>query len=186
MESLLNNLRNLLGIFVFLLVTVVLFFIFRLGVFKPVHLAYVDKPALMAVAAEKMGPYHEILPKLQEVEAWIKSQGMTCDESFGEFLDNPSQVEHERLRAWVGCLVESPPTATLPEGFTLRQWPARSYLEARFEGSPALSAFKVYSKAFDDLREKRLEMSGPVLEIYRVKGDFEVETSTLFPVASKP
>lgn len=171
-------------VFFAIFVTVVggaIFLAVRNGVFKPVAFTVEDRPAFRVIYVLNYGPYHKILPSLQRVETWVKSKGLPCDRTFGEFIDDPGLAEPERLRSHVGCLIDQDPPP-LEEDFALKQFPARRYLVGQFAGSPALGPFKVYSKMGGELARHSLSLDGSVIEIYQFtpRGDFE--TQYLFPV----
>lgn len=164
-----------------------IFFSIRLGFWRPVALTVEEAGPWAFVSKQHMGPYHEILGTLEEVEKWVRAQGLTCTQTFGEFLDDPNVVEHERLRANTGCLLspdlaKEPALASLPDGFSNREVPRRRYVVGSFTGSPALGPFKVYGPAASLMREKNLREDGPIIEVYTVKGDFEMTTTYYFPV----
>ncbi len=43
----------------------------------------------------------------------MQSQGAPCTRTFGEYMDDPQQVEEARLRSRVGCIVETAPAVCL-------------------------------------------------------------------------
>ena len=162
---------------------------FRNGVFKPVNFDQQITGLPPALYKEHIGPYHKILPTLNEVEAFAKTVGADCVQSFGEFIDDPNSTEAERLRADVGCLV-SPTVIEAKDfaekakaaGILVKRFPTRAYLIAQFAGSPALGPVKVYSKMEAELRERRLQIDGHPIEVYRLLESGGLETRYLFPV----
>ncbi len=154
----------------------------RLGVLKDVHVAESEEGPYRQVYAKHVGAYHKIVAVLDKVENWAEDNGEKCGLSFGEFLDDPRQVDEDRLQSLAGCIVEkdwSP--AELPEGLLYREVPRKRYVMAVFNGAPSISPYKVYPKVFAYLEEKKLKLTGPIMEIYRVIIDNAVETKYLFP-----
>lgn len=151
------------------------------GAWKSVTVSEADFGPFTMIYKEYSGPYHKILPTIQEVEAWVKSQGLGCTQSFGEYLDDPNVVEHERLRSRGGCLVTQVPEQ-LPPGIQTQIIPLRHYVVGEFTGSPALGPLKVYGKINQHLEKNRMKITAPILEIYNVTSETEVMTQYLFPI----
>lgn len=170
----------LLTIFLLFLGFIVSLFI-RSGAWKSVTVTESHLGPYSMIYKEYSGPYHKILPTIQEVETWAKTAGLDCGQSFGEYLDDPNVVEHERLRSRGGCIVSQIPES-LPSGFLSQTIPLRHYVVGEFSGSPALGPLKVYGKMTNYLETNRLKMNAPVIEIYNVKSETEVVTKYLFPV----
>lgn len=156
-----------------------------LGGFKEPRFMVLEQGPLHLVYVSHSGAYHEIGPKIESVEAWAHSRGYACDRTFGEYLDNPSAVDQDRLRSQGGCVMKESVRDALPEGMKYEERPARRYLVGTFEGSPAIGPFKVYPKAYETMESQRLKSDGPTIEIYTVHGT-SVTTQYLFPVAPPP
>lgn len=171
-------LAGIFGIFVVFVLTVFL----KSGAWKSVEVSEVTVGPYNMVFKDFVGPYHKIVGTIQEVESWAKSQGLDCSSSFGEYLDDPDVVEHERLRSRGGCILAEIPTQ-LPEGFQSQKMESRLYVMGSFAGSPALGPLKVYGHIEDYIVNHHLKKSAAVLEIYHVKNEKEVETQYLFPVS---
>lgn len=156
----------------------------RLGVLKDVQITESEEGPYRQVYANHVGPYHKIVPVLEKVEKWAKDNAETCELSFGEYLDDPKQVDEDRLQSLGGCIVQKEwSSANLPEGLFYREVPQKPYVVARFGGAPSISPYKVYPKAFEYMAAQSLSISGPVMEVYRVVIDNTVETKYLFPTA---
>ena len=149
------------------------------GAFKPVIISEKKTGPFLMIYKDHTGPYHKIVPIIEEVEQWAKSHGLDCPLSFGEYLDNPDTTEEGRLRSRGGCLVSEIPS-NLPEGFKSQIIPEKSYVTALFEGSPGIGPLKVYPRVFDYFEENRLARSESVLEIYEVQGPQKMVTNYYF------
>jgi hypothetical protein len=158
---------------------------YYLGAFLPVEFTEKQLPPFHIVYKAHIGPYHKIVPTLDEVAKMVASYGETCERSFGEFLDNPKEVEEDRLQAHVGCIVEKEIT-DLPGGYSYGLINHRNYLVSTFYGSPAIGPLKVYPKAQKILAERPQDSAGPPIEIYRIidAGSNKMETTYLFPLNS--
>ena len=60
--------------------------------------------------------------------------------------------------------------------------PARNYILARFDGSPWLGPYKVYSKVAEVADKKKIRISEPVIELYKLIDPKHLETTYLFPI----
>lgn len=153
-----------------------------LGVFKPVVISEKRAGPFQMLYKTHIGPYHKIVPLIEEVEKWSRSQGLDCKLSFGEYLDNPETTEEPRLRSRGGCIVDRFPE-TLPEGFEKQSLPEKNYVTAVFEGSPGIGPMKVYPKAFEYIQEQRLTRDGEsVIEIYEIHSPESMTTTYYFPL----
>lgn len=156
------------------------------GYFKPVTLTEGPAGPFRLLGKEHIGPYHKIVPVIEEVEAFAKERGIPCPLSFGQYFDNPKQTEEIRLRSRGGCVIAADTdlgTAALPEGITVTEYPAGDFVMATFEGSPGIGPFKAYPAALKRIEEKRYAFEGwNVLETYAVRGDTDVTTTYYFPL----
>lgn len=151
----------------------------HLGLAKPVDITTEDAGPFVFLFKEHMGAYHEIGKVITEVERWAIAQNQPCSKTFGEYLDDPSLVDQDRLRSLGGCIVPVKPEVPLPEGFSVKEMPRQQFVVARFSGSPAVGPFKVYPKVHSFFAEKRIKAPTSNLEIYTVNGQ-QVNTEYLF------
>jgi AraC family transcriptional regulator len=179
----------ILGAIVGVILGIATYFSLYLGAFKPVVLAEKTEGPLTLIYKVHIGAYHKIVPTLDEVQAWVESQKLVCQRTFGEFLDDPRVNEEGRLRANVGCVIENStanlpvPLPTLyPEGFKHDVRPAKKYVTAVFEGSPAIGPSKVYPKVEEYFEAKNSKQAGPAIEIYEIHSQKAMTTTYLFPM----
>jgi hypothetical protein len=179
------KLRHIVSVTFFLILALLTYLAIYLGAFKPVQISLGEEGPYNLVSKAHMGAYHKIVPVIEEVEKWVRSQGLPCRLSFGEYLDDPKKVEQERLRSNGGCLIDQPLGSPLPEGFAQKTLPRQFFIKAHFEGSPAIGPYKVYLKAQDLMEEKGLLPNGPVYEIYEIIDPKKMKTTYLFSVMLK-
>ena len=153
-----------------------------LGSFKPVIIEEKTVGPLYLISKKHMGPYHKIVPVIEEVEKWAKDNGLDCRLSFGLYLDNPQASEEARLRSKGGCLIDQPISTPLPEGFTSEALPARLYITAQFEGSPGIGPLKVYPKVHKYSEDQRRILEEWVMEVYEVHSQEAMTTTYYFPI----
>jgi hypothetical protein len=178
------KIRHIVSFTFFLIISLLVYLFFHLGAYKSVSLEVKEQGPFLFVYKEHIGPYHKIVPVIEEVEKWTKSQGEACSKSFGEFLDDPKSVEQERLRSHAGCLI-SKMISNLPPGYKIEELPKQLFLYGVFEGSPAIGPYKVYMKASEFMEKKGYLPNGSVIEIYEIFPDKKMTTEYYFKIKSK-
>ncbi|XGC79914.1 GyrI-like domain-containing protein [Bdellovibrio bacteriovorus] len=174
-------------ILVFVAVALISFGLFLsnyLGAFKGVDITTANQGPFTTVYLEHVGPYHKVNKIIEKVEKEMKAKNTECGRTFGEYLDDPRQVEEARLRSKVGCIVAKVPEG-LPEEFKTGEIPGRQYVVATFTGSPGIGPLKVYPRVNDYLLKQNLKQTGSVVEIYEIHSITEknaMTTTYLFPV----
>lgn len=162
------------------------------GAFKSVTVAIDQRPAYTVVYKDFTGPYHKIVANIEEVEKWFKSQGLSCRLSFGEYFDDPRQVEEGRLKSRGGCLLDpqkpeeekilAEKKSQLPAEFKSDILPATEAVVALFTGAPGIGPLKVYPKAEEFMIENKLKRKGSVIEIYEVFDQQSMQTIYMWPI----
>lgn len=153
---------------------------YYLGAYKEPVIQEDSVPAFHILYKTHVGPYHEINPLIAEVEAWAKDNDIKCPQTFGEYIDDPAQMEPERLMSHGGCIVDEP-VPSPAKGMKQRLVPAGKYVVATFDGSPSIGPFKVYPEVYEYAKTQRLALEQEVFEIYTHKGD-SFTTRFLFPI----
>lgn len=177
------KLHRIVSLIFFSILVVLAFLAFRLGAFLPVEMSIQNKTNFWIVYKKHQGAYHKIVPILEEVEKQVRLNNENCQYSFGQFFDNPKEIEAERLRAHVGCLIQNPELfKDLPQGYYLESFKGGDFLRAYFKGSPAIGPYKVYTKAMEELKERGLKKWPFVMEIYEITSEQKVHTEYLFPL----
>ena len=152
-----------------------------IGAFKSATVESAIKGPYKMIFKDHTGPYHKIVPAIEEVEKWVKANGQDCRFSFGEYIDDPHAVEQERLKSRGGCLVETF-IDNMPEGFKTQEIPEQKFVRGFFTGSPAIGPYKVYDKAQEYMELNQFKPKRPVFEIYEVKTGKEMNTEYLFSI----
>lgn len=153
-----------------------------LGAFRSVQLSDGPVPAMTLIGKEHVGPYHKIVPVIQEVETWAKEAGLDCTRSFGLYLDDPEEVDEPRLKSFGGCVLADAKVPELPEGLSVRVFSAPHFVKALFEGSPGIGPFKVYPRVKEYIHAKGFHPLPSVLEVYIVHSAKAMTTTYYFPV----
>ena len=155
-----------------------------LGAFKEVRIQVVQEPPFHIIYKRHVGPYHKLNSVISSVEAWAREHNLPCSQTFGEYLDHPDKVSHERLRSHGGCLTPTQISASLPANFYQRTVEATPCLEATFSGSPSIGPFVVYPKIQRFASKNRLKLQEKSFEIYEAQGLHNIRTRYLIPLAN--
>ncbi len=172
--------RKFLLFTLILLLSVVIYLYFFLGFRKSVEIKISQKQSQLVLYKSHLGPYHEILPTLEDVERHLQHNNQICEPSFGHYLDNPDLVDPERLRSEGGCFVKE--SRFENEEFKIGHIPFGNYVVAFFEGSPSIGPWTVYPSVKKFARDQKLILKEDVYEIYHIEGN-RVRTEYLFPIA---
>lgn len=164
------------------IVALVAYLAFYLGAFRPVVIAEKKAGPFVMLYKDHTGPYHKIVPVIEEVEKWAKDNGLDCRLSFGEYLDDTSLTEEARLRSRGGCLLPQQPAVAVPEGFKVTLLPEKNYVTAVFEGSPGIGPMKVYPKVYDYFKTQRLVREEAVMEVYEIFSAEKMTTTYYFAI----
>ena len=164
---------------------------YRLGVFKSVHIEIKNHAQFYLLYKEHIGPYHKIVPVIEEVETWSKANGIICKKSFGQFLDDPEKTESARLRSHAGCLLQKKEFAEitaekslklkLPDGFKVKSAQINHHIYAEFSGSPGVGVWKVYRPVFELMNKRRFKKQSPIYEVYEILSKDKMNTQYYFP-----
>ncbi len=167
--------QKIVGWFLIVLFSIIAFVFIRSGAYKSVQIEKTQAPKFQLFYAEHIGPYHEIIEKLTEVETELKKLKHPCKKTFGHFLSDPKIVEHAKLISHVGCAFEEASDfkdLELPEGinhkFFGENLSGKICYKGTFSGSPALSAMKVYPKLIEASKKDGVELSVESFEVSTV------------------
>lgn len=153
----------------------------HLGLSEPVEIMEGEAGPFIMLYQEHRGPYHMIGEKIAAVEKWALAQNLPCSRTFGEYLDDPESSDEDRLRSLGGCLLLALPTIPLPEDFKVKEIPLKTYVIARYKGSPGISPFTVYPKVKTFVFDNRIKIGSGAIEIYEIHGS-RVTTQYLFEI----
>ena len=178
-------------------VGLLIFFLYLLqytGAFKSVTVGLDQRGPYQIIYKEHQGAYHKIVPVIEDVEKWAKSQGLKCRLSFGEFFDNPEIVEEGRLKSRAGCLIDPDDSSDankfknlqIPTDIKVDVIPQTQAVVALFTGAPGIGPLKVYPKAQEFIKEGHLKQKGSVIEIYEIFDNKSMKTTYLWPIEIAP
>jgi effector-binding domain-containing protein len=171
--------KKVFGSFLIMLFSILIFLFFRTGAYKSVATEKIENfTPLRLIYKENIGPFHEIVAKITEVEKALKKLNTDCKKTFGLFLSDPEIIEHSKLESHVGCAFypgEAPEFFTLPKGIKEKLYGedliGKTCYKGSFNGSPSLSALKIYPKLKEMAQDDRIKLRTEALELYYVDGD---------------
>jgi hypothetical protein len=165
------------GFFVAMIVSYLVTGIY-LGYYKNVNTAIITPETYILLGKNVTGPYNEANQYIEEVEKWAKENSVDCPKSFGQYLDDPQKIEPEKLRSFVGCVLDSELSETGP--YQLKHVKIEKAYSAKFGGSPALGPLKVYPDVYDWFKQNNI-LFPFALEIYTLN-EGKYSTLYLFPI----
>jgi effector-binding domain-containing protein len=168
---------------------IIMFVMYKSGSFKSVSIEKASVGPYVAVYKNRLGAYHESSATLIQIEELLKENNFLCIQSFGLYIDDPNQVDAERLRSELGCLFDekfkTPLEKLISEknlDLNIKYLDTKNYVVGTFEGSPALVSLKVYPKIKEWAQQQRYTLKTEALEIYEIKTSDKVKTSVLFEI----
>lgn len=151
---------------------------YRLGAYKKVEIHVEERPAMYLLYKEHFGAYHKISEVISAVESWARTHRVPCEKTFGEYLDDPRNVEERRLRSIGGCLFNEPLKESSP--FLSKTLPMQRFIVARFTGAPSLGPIKVYPKVEEYMKTNKILAPSSIFEIYEFSDPKNPITEYLF------
>lgn len=173
--------RNVFFILISVLLIFAIWFVYSVGFFKPVEIREETVGPLTLIYKEHVGPYHEIIDAISAVETWAKEKKISCRRTFGEYLDNPEVIEHDRLRSLGGCVTETA-VEELPAEFKSKTVPEKKYVVGSFHGAPMIGPFKVYPKLNQYFASHNLKQASSSIEVYEMVTEKELLTKYFIEV----
>jgi DNA gyrase inhibitor GyrI len=161
-------------------IALAIYLTFHLGLLKSVEINQVSRGPLYLLYRDHRGAYFKISEVIAQVETLAKQNKLSCLQTFGEYFDNPSEVDEDRLRSRGGCISETPYNQA-PGDLQIATMPEGKYVVAKFDGSPAVGPWKVYPKVQEYVQNQRLKMKRESFEIYTLNND-SIATEYLFPM----
>ena len=173
--------KKLLAAFLVFLISGALGLMWRLGVWQDVSIEAIEQSEQITVFLDHLGAYHKMNDTIVKVESELARRGFTCKLTYGHYIDSPEHQDEDRLRSQGGCLVPSKGIAIDNNELKYGTIPAGRYVRAVFDGSPAVSPWKVYPKIKEFAHNNRLRLADDAYEIYEVRGQ-QVTTTYLIGI----
>lgn len=164
---------TIIGIVLVLVVLVLLIHLSRNGLFSPVKITEQNIGPYLLVYEKHIGDYKNVGPVMDKIYYDLKDKyDIETTKGFGLYYDNPREVDAEKLRSIIGCIVEEKEENDLKNlisKYGIKSYPASKSVVAEFpyhgKVSIMLGIFKVYPKLSKYINENR-HPSTPVMEIY--------------------
>jgi DNA gyrase inhibitor GyrI len=135
-----------------------------------------------------VGAYHKVGPTMDEVDSWLRENGVESTKGVGLYHDDPANVEESQLRSDVGNIVENVDEEVLvkiKEKFEVREIPKTKSAVIEFPIKSPLSYMIAPMKAYPALTQHWIEKGYAVtdsdvgIEIYDIPGKV---TSYMFSI----
>ena len=142
----------------------------------------------VVVTKRFVGAYHKVGPTMDEVDGWLRENGVESTKGVGLYLDDPAEVEESELRSDVGSIVEDVDEevlARIKEKFEVREIPKAKSAVIEFSIKSNLSYIIAPMKAYPALTQHWIEKGyaeaeGDIgIEIYDIPGKV---TSYMFAI----
>lgn len=172
---------NMLKVFALIVVALVIALLsigFYLGVFNSVNIEKGITGPYMIACLDHIGPYKDIVKKIQGVKKLLDEQKVTPISACGIYYDDPKSVPSDKLRSKGGYLVEGDVKLEILEKLEI---PEREVIIAKIKAHPAIAPIKTYPKIQKWLVANNFICTGSCLEIYHDNGIVEVQ----MPIAQK-
>ncbi len=167
------KIAGIIGIIVVLFVIVLLIYLSRYGLFASVHITEKSIGPYLLVYEKHVGDYKNVGPIMDKLYYDLKDNySIETTKGFGLYYDNPQEVDKDKLRSIVGCIVESKSINELNilgNKYGVKEFPSSESVVAElpFKGkiSIILGLFKVYPKLSKYINEHKHAQT-PIMELY--------------------
>jgi len=124
------------------------------------------------------GDYAKSAKLMDEIYyALLNDHNIETYKGFGIYYDNPKEVEKNKLRSEIGCIIEDKDISKLPQitdGLSIKLYPERSYIVTEFPSKGKLSILfgimKVYPSIEKFVEKNGYKKEGAVMEVYDIPG----------------
>lgn len=145
-----------------------LYVIWNIGLLKSVTVEQTQVPEMKLIFKKYQGPYQNAGAVFTEVEKLLAQDQIVCDRTFGRYYDNPNEIEADRTRADIGCILIATDPLPTSAGLIAETLPPQTAMIGTFEGAPWLTAFKVYKVLRQESYQRNimLDDKAPIMETY--------------------
>ncbi len=164
---------GIIGSIIVLVVIVLLIVFSRYGLFAPVNIAEKNIGPYLLVYKKHIGDYKNVGQVMDKLYYDLKDNyGIETTKGFGLYYDNPQEVDKEKLRSIVGCIVENKSVDSLnsiSDKYGVKEYPSTKSVVAEFpykgKMSIVVGIFKVYPKLSTYIKEHKYAQT-PIMELY--------------------
>ncbi len=145
----------------------------RYGLFASVNISEKNTGPYLLVYKKHIGDYKNVGPIMDELYLDLKnSYEIETTKGFGLYYDNPQEIDKDKLRSIVGCIVEGKSVNDLikvSNNYGVKEYPSSKSVVAEFPYNGKISIiigiFKVYPKLGAYIKEKKYAQT-PIMELY--------------------
>lgn len=143
------------------------------GLLAQVNVSERNMGPYLLVYQKHIGAYNKVGPIMDKLYYDLKDNfAIETTRGFGLYYDNPQEIEKEKLRCIVGCIVENRTIDDLKQvadKYGVKEYPSSQSVVAEFpykgQMSILIGVFKVYPKLTTFLNENQYTNT-PVMELY--------------------
>jgi len=162
-----------IGIVVLLLVVILMIYLVHFGLFSAVKISKKNIGPYLLVYKKHVGDYKNVGPIMDALYYDLKENfKIETTKGFGLYYDNQKDVQKDKLRSIVGCIVENKSIneiAALGDKYGINSFPNSECIVAEFhyhgKMSIIIGVIRVYPKLSAYLKEHKYNPS-PIMELY--------------------
>ncbi len=167
------KIAGIIGIIVVLFIIVLLIYLSRYGLFASVNITEKSIGPYLLVYEKHVGDYKNVGPIMDKLYYDLKDNySIETTKGFGLYYDNPQDVDKDKLRSIVGCIVENKSLIDLKilgNKYGVKNFPSSESVVAEFpykgKISIILGIFKVYPKLSTYINDHKHAQT-PIMELY--------------------
>ncbi|WNO08478.1 GyrI-like domain-containing protein [Teredinibacter sp. KSP-S5-2] len=162
-----------ISIIIILLILSLIAYLSRHGLFSSVRISEKNTGPLLIVYKKHIGEYKNVGPVMDKIYYDLKNNhSIDTTKGFGLYYDNPKEVNRDKLRSIVGCIVEGRSKEELEHitgKYGVQEHPGSNSVVAEFpykgKASIILGIFKVYPKLLAYINNENYPHN-PIMEVY--------------------
>jgi len=134
-------------------------FYWYIGGFQTLEVKNKKMGGYLVAGLEFTGPYHKVGPAMMKADSILRATGVECTKGFGIYYDNPEEVEADKLRSFVGNIIENADSETIAKiketGLRVDSIPEKNAIVVEMKTRNNLSYMTGPMKAYPLLHEKQ-------------------------------
>ncbi len=160
-------------VFIGLIIIVIVLMLSYYGLFTEVKIVEREVGPLWLVYEKHIGDYKNVGPVMDIIyNDLLSNASIEAAKGFGLYYDNPQEIEKEKLRSIVGCILEKGDEnkiEDLKDKYKIKEYPSSKSVVVEFPFKGMLSIFigifKVYPKLSEYIKNHSYSQA-PIMEIY--------------------
>ncbi|MBW8003359.1 MAG: GyrI-like domain-containing protein [Planctomycetes bacterium] len=167
------NAIGVIAIIIAIGIIILLVVLSRYGLFASINISERNVGPYLLVYKKHIGDYKNVAPVMDKLY-WdlLDNYAIETTKGFGLYYDNPQEVDKDKLRSVVGCIIEGKSIDDLKkvsEKYSVKEYPSSKSVVAQFpfkgKMSIIMGVFKVYPKLNEYIKGKNYGKT-PIMELY--------------------